>query len=117
MAYRKKWKPSKSVAREYAEQMDRISAFCAANGISASASMDSYYFTLHGQKYRVSNHSIEASNAGAVNWCGERTRAAYHPGGREPDTIYIHAGKTRIMEIYDDLRDGKRLDGRGNRIE
>lgn len=30
-------------------------------------------------------------------------------------TVYIHAGKTRIIEIYNDLKAGYQLDGRGNR--
>ena len=37
----------------------------------------------------------------------------YHEDGRRDDTIYIHASKTRIIEIYNNLKDGKKLDGRG----
>lgn len=33
----------------------------------------------------------------------------------EEDTVYIHASKTRIIQIYNDLKDGYELDGRGNR--
>jgi hypothetical protein len=110
-----KWKPSKAAAREYAQKMEEIGAFCSANGITASRSGDSYYFSINGQEYRVSNHSVEASNAGAVNWIGEKTREEYHPDGRRADVIYIHASKTRIIEIYNDLKAGHELDGRGNR--
>ena len=101
MAYR--WKPSKAAAREFAAQMQEITDFCAAHGIERSRAGDSYYFSVAGQKYRVSNHSVESS------------RAEYHPNGREEDTIYIHSGKTRIMDVYNDLCAGYQLDGRGRR--
>lgn len=116
MAYGRKWIPSKTAARQFAQEMDAIRSFCAENGISMSASGDSYYFTVNGQKYRVSNHSVEASNAHARNDLGEKLREVYHEGGRKDDTIYIHAGKTRIIEIYTALVAGKKLDGRGNEV-
>lgn len=113
--YRYRYKPSKAKAREFAQTMSEIEDFCRENGISRSMSSDSYYFTVNGQKYRVSNHSIEASNAHAFNEWGEQIREKYHADGREDDVIYIHASKTRIMDIYNDLQAGYRLDGRGNR--
>ena len=115
MAYGRRWKPSRTAAREYAREMDEIQAFCNEHGIDYSGSMDSYYFTIGEQSYRVSNHSVEASNAHATNWMGEQVRQQYHPEGRRSDTIYIHAGKTRIREIYNDLAAGYVLDGRGCR--
>lgn len=114
MAYGKKWKPSKTAAREFAKQMNEIDDFCSANGISQSRSSDSYYFEINGQKYRVSNHSVEASNRHAYNWQGEQVRERYHNDGRKDDVIYIHASKTRIIEIYENLKAGKTLDGFGN---
>ena len=116
MAYSRKWKPSKSAAREYAQTMETIRRYCDEHGIRYSSSMDSYYFTVNGIQYRVSNHSVESSNARAYSWTGEQVRQKYHAEGRQDDTIYIHAGKTRIMEIHQDLMDGYKLDGRGNRI-
>lgn len=114
MGYGYKYRPSKTARREYAQKMNEIDDFCAVNGISKSFSGDSYYFTVNGQKYRVSNHSVEASNRGALDEAtGEKTRALYHENGREDDTVYIHAGKTRIIEIYTALKAGKELDGRG----
>ena len=111
-----RWKPSKTAAREFAEKMREIEAFCSEHGIHSSLSNDSYYFTLNGVNYRVSNHSVEASNAKAYDSVtGEKRRELYHEGGREADTVYIHASKTRIMEIYNDLAAGYELDGRGNR--
>ena len=115
MAYGRKWKPSRTAAREYAQTMDALQAYCDEHGIRYSGSMDSYYFSIDGHEYRVSNHSVESSNARAVNELGERVRESYHPGGRQADVIYIHAGKTRIREIYEDLSAGYQLDGRGNR--
>jgi hypothetical protein len=96
--------------------MDEIADFCRENGIQQSYNGDSYYFKLNGIQYRVSNHSVEASNAAAFDTItGEQRRDVYHRDGRESNTVYIHASKTRIIEIYNDLKAGYDLDGRGNR--
>lgn len=68
-----KWKPSKVAKREFVNKMDEISKFCQENNISRSASSDSYYFNINGQNYRVSNHTIEASNKGCFNWWSEKS--------------------------------------------
>lgn len=115
MAYRK-WKPSKTSVREFAQTMKEIEDFCYENGIQQSWKGDSYYFTVNGTEYRVSNHSVEASNKAAYSDLGQ-TRDLYHPNGREKDVIYIHASKTRIREIYKDIVAGYKLDGHGNRKE
>ena len=115
MGYYRKWKPSKSAAAEFKNKMEEIDSFCQENGITQSRSSDSYYFTLNGINYRVSNHSIESSNSHAYNAFGEQIRDKYHADHRESDTVYIHAGKTRIIDIYKDLAAGYVLDGRGNR--
>lgn len=114
MAYGRKWRSSKSAAREFAKEMEEISAYCAAHNIEQSRSGDSYYFSINGISYRVSNHSVEASNRGAFNEFGEQVRQKYHGDGRDENTIYIHASKTRIIEIFENLKAGKDLDGRGN---
>lgn len=110
-----KWKASKAAAAEYGAKMREIEQFCQDHGISSSLSNDSYYFTLNGKNYRVSNHTVAASNRGAYNDLGEQLREEYHPGG-EAEMICITAGKTRIMDIYNDLVEGYKLDRRGNRI-
>lgn len=117
MGYYRRWKPSKSAAREFHNTMNEIDDFCRENGIDASRSKDSYYFTINGQNYRVSNHSVEASNEHSKSILADGTVLfnGYHTDGRKADTIYIHASKTRIREIYNDLKDGFVLDGRGNR--
>lgn len=117
---RRKWKPSRAAARAYYSKMDEIDEFLKDKPIIQSASGDSYYFEIDGQKYRVSNHSVEASDRAAYRTdpiTGERiqVRPKYHDG-REDDVIYIHAGKTRIIDIYNNLVAGKKLDGRGNVI-
>lgn len=106
MAYKRSFKPSKAQAREFAKKMQEIEDFCHENHIASSLSNDSYYFEIKGQKYRVSNHSVEASR--------RNSGGKWHEDGRHDDTIYIHAGKTRIIEIYSDLKSGKLLDSRGN---
>lgn len=113
----RKYKPSKAKAKEFANTMREIELFCEKNNISKSASSDSYYFTINDVNYRVSNHSIEASNKKSKNIFGETIRDKYHGDTRDRDTIYIHASKTRIIEIYNDIKAGYILDGRGNRKE
>lgn len=114
--YGKSWRPSKAEKKEYADKMREIEDFCAKNGIRSSLSNDSYYFTVGGIKYRVSNHTVEASNRGAFDdTTGEQKRELYHQPGREADTVYIHASKKRIIEIYNDIMAGYKLNGRGNR--
>ena len=112
---KRSWKPSKSAARAFAQQMSDIDAFCSEHGIEQSRSSDSYYFAVNGRRYRVSNHSVEASNAAAFDDLGNRVRDFYHEGGRQDEVTYIHASKTRIIEIYNDLAAGYELDGRGFR--
>lgn len=91
---------SKAAKRDFAIKMAEIEEFVKVNNITQSFNGDSYYFTLNDTNYRVSNHSPESS--------------PYHCG-RDADTIYIHASKTRIIDIYNDLKAGYELDGRGNR--
>lgn len=111
-----KWKPSKAAAADYAAQMETIRTFCRDHGIQVSMNGDSYYFSLNGVYYRVSNHTIAASNRGAYDEHGNQVRDFYHEGTERLDTVYITAGKTRIIDIYNDLAAGYKLDRRGNRI-
>jgi hypothetical protein len=111
-----KFKLNQTKAREFARLMSEIDIFCREHRIIRSYNSSSYYFELNGKKYRVSNHSVEASNARAINQYGEQVRELYHPDGREKDVIYILASKTRIIEIYNNLEQGLTLDGRGNPI-
>lgn len=101
-----KWKPSKSSKVEFAQKMEEIEEFCYKNKISKSSTSDSYYFVLNGIEYRISNHSVESSNL--------RSNGKWHEEGREKGVVYIHASKTRIIEIYQNLEKGLILDGRGN---
>lgn len=110
------WSPSKAAKREFAQKMQEIDDFCRKNNISKSSSSDSYYFVIDGQKYRVSNHTVDASNRHAYDWLGNKVRDEYHPNGEEADTVYITAGKTRLIDIYNDLKAGYKLDRRGNRV-
>lgn len=108
------WKPNATAKREFACKMQEIENFCKMKGIEHSKSNDSYYFAINGQKYRVSNHSIESSNNRAYNDLNEQIRAKYHNDTRDEDTIYIHASKTRIIEIYNLLKQGYILNGKGH---
>ena len=105
-----KWTPSKTKAREFYKKLDEVQDYCDNNGINYSGSMDSYYFAHDGKKYRVSNHTVDASNAGAYRF-GEQVRDKYHTTGAYD--VQITAGKTRIIEIHKAIMAGKELDGRG----
>ena len=111
----RKWSPSKTAKREFAEKMQEIDKFCDENGIVQSLSSDSYYFVIDGVEYRVSNHTVSASNRGAYQ-DGVQVRPLYHPDGERSDTVYITASKTRIIEIYNNLKAGYKLDRRGDRM-
>ena len=98
---------------ERSRKLAEIREFCDAHNIRYSRNQDSYYFTINGVRYRVSNHTVEASNRAAYRKDGSQRRALYHPEGREDGTVYIHASHFRIPQIYMDLRMGRQLDGRG----
>ena len=106
-----KFRTSKAERTEYAKKMAEIDDFVLKNNIHASLSNDSYYFSIKGKSYRVSNHTIAQSNAGAYNEHCEKIREEYHSPGEKD--IQIFAGKTRLIEIYTALKNGKVLDGRG----
>ena len=112
---RYKYKVSKSKARDFAQTMQKIDDFCRENNIMQSKTSDSYYFSLNGKDYRVSNHTISSSNKHAYI-DGVQVREKYHPDSEDPNTVYITAGKTRIIDIYNDLKAGYTLDRRGNRV-
>ena len=104
MAFGRRWTPSRAQKRAFAQTMDEVAEYCRNNHISASTSMDSFYFEINGQGYRVSNHSVESS---PYHSAGERKRFS---------TRYIHASKTRLIEIHKALLAGKTLNGRGEEV-
>lgn len=114
---RYKWKPSKAKKEEFKRQMQEIETFCDKNNISHSMSYDSYYFEINGQQYRVSNHTVE-SRIGKIIDYDEfmqpiREKMYDFETTRDKEVIYIHASKTRIVDIYNDLKSGYQLDGNG----
>lgn len=113
MSYHYRWKPSKAAKREFAQKMDEIDEFCREHHIEQSSSSDSYYFELHGLTYRVSNHTVAASDRGMYDSQGNQIRGSYHPLGERAYDRCITAGKTRLIEIYENLEKGVELDRRG----
>lgn len=107
----KHYKPSKTKRTQFAKEMKEIEDFCTKNNIIASKNNDSYYFTLSGTSYRVSNKAAFDIDTGMYK------RDLYHETERKDDTVYIHVGKTRIMDIYNDLKAGYKLNGKGYRIK
>ena len=111
----KKYKPSKKKKEEFKKQIQEISQFCIDNNIKHSLSYDSYYFTINNKEYRVSNHTIEKSNEGCFNEFGDKIRNSYHEYDN-PNMICITASKTRIIEIYNNLKNGVKLNKRGYKL-
>lgn len=112
MGYR--YNPSRADARDFAQKMQEIEEFCHEHGISHSFSNDSYYFVIGDVRYRVSNHTTAASDRGMYDDFGNKVRDSYHEHSN--GVVCITASKTRIVEIYTALMDGKQLDKRGNVI-
>ncbi len=87
---RYKWKPSKAKIAEFKKQMTAIEEYCKENNIQSSLSNDSYYFRHNGKKYRISNHKA-------------------HEGNSDID-FYIHASKTRLIEIHKAIINGESVE-------
>lgn len=115
MYYCRKWKPSKSKAKEFAKKRDEIDQFCQENNIIQSSSSDSYYFSIADQQYRVSNHAVETSKYTDVF---ENTYNYHGDSSDYRKSVFcIYASKTRIIEIYEKLKSGKKLNHSGNEIK
>lgn len=117
MRYYRKWKPSKTKVNEFKEKMNEIDNFCDEHNIQRSQNSDSYYFTINDIAYRVSNHAVESRNKYDDLGNLKNARGYRLDDHREKDTVYIHASKTRIIEIYKNLEKGLILDGRGKIIK
>lgn len=114
--YGQPFRMSKKAKAEYAQKMKDVETFVKENNIKQAQNGKSFYFELNGKKYRVSNHTVEASNAGAFNSEGQQVRELYHPDGRDGE-VQIFASPTRLIEIYNAIKDGKQVDGRGRIVD
>ncbi len=79
--------------KEFALLMRQIEIFCKRNHIYRSRRSDAYYFNIEGKPYVVANRKKKVPE----------------------DVKFILASKTRIMDIYEDLASGRKLDARGYR--
>lgn len=110
MAY--KYSPSKAKRAEFASKVKEVEEYCKLNNIQVSRSGDSFYFEVNGKKCRISNHTVETSDNGALE-SFFRTgvmRESYHQQNYDIDIL---ASKTRLIEIHQALLAGYQLDGRG----
>lgn len=101
--------------RNYVERLEALDAFCEEHDIMCNVHRDSFYFELNGKRYRVSNHSIKANWERAYSGMRDDLKPLYHPNGYDKSIIYIHAGKFRVPQIYEDIRAGYDLNLRGYR--
>jgi len=104
------------------KEYKKLKEFCKKNNISYSSSVRSFYFTLFNQRYRISNHSIKESNQGrelkaqrqSLMYGKDIKPRLYHKGNE--DIIDITAERSRVFQIYKDIKEGYEVDERGNRI-
>lgn len=94
--YKRKYNLSKTKIKEYKEKMKEIEEFCKENNIKPYCNYDYYEFELNGINFTVQNFATPTSTE---------------------NEVYIYASKTRIIEIYNNLKAGKKLDHRGYVID
>lgn len=88
--------------KNYVEYTKRIVLFCKLNGITYSTSLDSFYFSLNGKDYRISNHSLEDSI--------KFSHGRYHTNKEQnKNLICIQADKSQLFKIYNKLKEGKEI--------
>lgn len=84
------------MTEEQFERLQELEEFCWVNNINKCN--DSYYFTLSGRRYRVSDHSLcERKKVGKVEHC-----------------YSIVVSPDHLEEVFTALKQGKRVDVRGN---
>ena len=93
--HKSKYNLSQKKITEYKRKMREIEKFCKENNIKASYNYNNYEFELNGIKYTIQNCATPPSTE---------------------NEVFIYAGKTRLIEIYDCLKAGKKIDRRGNVI-
>lgn len=88
---------------EFRRKISEIKNFCKENNITYSGFNypNIYHFTLNGIEYCVSNSDFTHRS------CDDK-----HDSDK---TVLISAGRTRIIDIYKDLKAGYKLDKRGFR--
>ena len=92
------WTHSKSEKKAFSNAMKLIDQFCIENNIEHVEHGGSYKFELNGKKYIVTNSSLPKEL-------------------RLKGVTYFFAGQTRLIQIYSDLKAGRRLDNRGRRLD
>lgn len=91
------WTHSKSEKKAFANAMAEIDKFCRENDIEHVEGGGTYKFTIHRKKYVVTNTHIPKDL-------------------RLKGVTYYFASQTRLIDIYKDLKDGRELNARGQRI-
>ena len=93
----------------------KLESFCRENAIIKSETGKSYYFSMAGKKYRVSNHTIADSNRGAYGKNGKKRRRLYHDAEADSNLICINVSKPdkNIYRIYNSLKRGAVVDAYG----
>ena len=101
---------------EFMPKIDEIDEFCSKNGILHYPWDDSYFFTVNGKKCRVRDYTKFFPIHNNYDFDGEKLppdRLFY--GKRGEYDVDIIAGRTRLIQIYNDLKAGYDLDRRGFR--
>lgn len=90
-------KSPRTQIKSFLDTIDEIDNFCVENSIKTNKSRDNYFFNIGEQKYHISDRPVEINDIDGI----------------QESTIHIIAGKTRLINIYNNLKDGILLDSRG----
>ena len=101
---------------EFVPKIDEIDEFCSKNGILHYPWDDSYFFTVNGKECRVCDYTkfFPSHNNYDFN-CKKLPPDRLFYGKRGEYDVDIIAGRTRLVQIYNDLKAGYDLDRRGFR--
>lgn len=81
---------------------EKLTAFCKENGIKRSKRGNSFYFTIEGKNYRVSDHSADFSNRCRFASNGKKIRGKYHSDFS--NEIWVFGTPKDLERIYTQKR-------------
>lgn len=92
-----------------------IKKFCIENNIEYSTPLFSFYFEMGGENYMVSEQRINTNIKKQFDENGKPTVMFWHSLSHILNSTKIIARKGRLIDIYQDLKNGYELDMNGER--
>lgn len=94
-----------------------IIKFCLENNVEYSTPLFSFYFEIDGKKYLVSEKRVSTNLTQQFDERGNPTVAFWHSLSNILNSTKIIARKGRLIDIYQDLKNGYELDMNGERLQ